>query len=190
MKIYIFWGQNCKLEFAMNWMLLTRNLESWIVCNSVSHSLKFNSFFGACNFHFNVHQSPQRCLLLRWCCALSIQVTRSLSLSLSLTFVTKNFAAIEFATIAERDLAPDPLHPRMKSNCISTRASTSMMKSSVFVAKLENWKMYFTIWLFPFSLFWFINDVRVNETSYVSAGCWRYRFRGQASERFSGTSGM
>jgi len=56
------------------------------------------------------------------------------------------------------------------------------------VRKLKNVFHCLSISLFRFSLFWFVTWIK---SSYVSAaGCWRYRFGGQVSERFSGTSGM
>lgn len=135
-------GQNCNLQFAINWMR-SRNVgfqvEMKIVWNSFFPIL-WNSIPRVSIFHFNVFPFAQRHLLLRRCRPLSIQVCLFFTLSFPFS------CSIQFlAWIAERGLALDPLHPPMKSNCTSIPASTSTTKSPVFVAKLKNWKMYFTI---------------------------------------------
>jgi len=148
-------GHNGNLQFAINWMR-SRNLgfqvEMRIVWNSffpiLWNSIQFQGFPFQC-LPILTEVPPFTAMLLLTDPGLFF--TLSLSRSLQRMF---NFAWIEFARIAERGLAPDPLHPPMKSNCISIPASTSTTKSPVFVAKLENWKMYSTI--VPTFLFLFL----------------------------------
>lgn len=121
--------------WKLNWV--SHSLKYWInfLGFAISVSMSTNPHKGASFYGDAVHYRSRFCII-------------------SLTFITKNFCnKIDFSTIAVRDLAPDPLHRRMKSNWVSTRASTSTTKSPVFVAKLEDWEMYFAIYLFLYALF-------------------------------------